>query len=308
MVNSSLLIIIGLAIGFLGAMRVVPHLNLRPTVPPTSAPAMNPQATPPPHPAPEKSLNKIGKNAGEELGEKVTVIGPTKPGTSTDAPGLGEEGSAAADAELAKLNIFDLRTRCERAERSWMARHFDEYAPKSRDAAEQKVFADRLFGLLREQLKTGSWWRGEVELPNGDHSSRIDVMLKIYGARETDLGDPFKARGASKVNTGEDLCFALSPFVTTAGRVDNQSFTGCGGPQRKRGDTYYMVYNTIGDEKLSAAITAILLPFPIKGAGPLEYLSTTTGQWISMTQFAWRASSYEEWQELHDHFIQALGH
>lgn len=293
--NGFYLLVLGLGLGFMGGLHLAPPKSTEVVEPPARRECI------------EKPAATGAPTVGGDI-RKETVLGEAEASLPPGHQKALEDAEGKVAANLAKLSLVGMRAQCTRAEEAWLKRNIDGYFTKARDAAEKKSFATALYAQLKDPLKTVSWWRSEIDFPGAENLVHMDIMLKIYGARETDLGDPFKVSGASKINSPDDICYALSPFTSVGGHLDNSSFSNCGGPDRKKGDSFFMAYNTYMIDKVAPAVTAILFPFPTKGSAPLQYLATPTGQWVQAAQFAWRPSSYEEWQELHDHYVQSFEH
>lgn len=228
----------------------------------------------------------------------LVVKGPTETILNGD--------ETAAEDPFEKLNLVDMRALCSRAENNWLHHHVDSYFKKPTGEADKIEYAKDLFVQLKEPLKTGSWWRGETDFSTGEKIVHVDVMLKFYGSQESQATDAFKSNAVAKIAGPEELCYALSPYITVDGKMENSPFSMCGNPEHKKKDTFYISYNSFSDSKIAPAVSMVLFPFPTVKTAPLEYLTTVTGQWMQKTDFAWRPSTFEEWQELHDRYVQSF--
>ncbi len=311
------------AIAFLVAHRIVivlqgpapvsePNPGQPRTVPPPSAPAAPPAAkafgpqpvaaTPPTTPVPALVAApdvKVEANSGP-VPEKL-------PATDADSEcGPKPRAMMSIATSLASMNLVDMRALCHDSEKVWRQKNLETYARGPKDDSEKQTFHSELFAQMKAPLGATSWYRAETDFSLGDKAVSIKAILRLYGSSDTEGADPFKNNTIAKAAKPEELCYAISPFITYDGKMDNTTISSCSGPDRKKDSAFYISYSAYANELLASAFTMFLFPFPAKNHVPLEYLSTSSGKWIQRPDFVWHPSSFEEWQDLHDNYVSTF--
>ncbi len=198
------------------------------------------------------------------------------------APVMCEQGKTLQE-QIAQLKFVEMNGICREAERNWQKQNIEEYAPHPL-STERDAAVRALFDLVKDSFVASERWRGELSLAQGDRNIEIEFFTTFSNNRP----------GAGPITDPRDLCISISTFFVINGKgMPTGSLSVCGGALRRRGDGYYILWETHNDELLSPVMLALLIPVP--GApGTLEYLNSQSGTWVKDSRFQWRAATSEE--------------
>lgn len=222
---------------------------------------------------------------------------PNLPNKTSTAPVMCQAGKSLQE-QLLQLKYFELQRICAEASLEWHRKNVEAYAPESSERDTQELVQE-----IKNSLRSTAYWKGQTSITKGNQTVQVEIILSFFD----DKKQAEHRSNSVDIKSLADFCFDISPYFTVNGKVQpTGSMGGCGQGFRKKEDQYYLSWPTNADAEIAPIFGAILVPMPSPRPAALEYLDSESGQWTTVTDFHWQASSYEESVDVRERYFKKL--